>query len=268
MKHLGLFEGIGGFSLAARWMGWETIAWCEWNEFAQEVLKYHFPKAEGYGDITKVNFKKYNGSIDIITGGFPCQPYSFAGSRKGKEDNRHLWPEMLRAIREVKPKWVVGENVPGIVDWAKGLVFEEIQSDLEAEGYKTLPLLLPAISVGADHIRERIWFVAYSGSMGWNNAYGNNGPGSIPINDTKRRGPESQGWDKKTDELDSSRNTFLQFEEMYGQSAVLTLDDGFPFELDGIAVSEWVKQSLKAAGNAIVPQVALQIFKTIDQFNQ
>lgn len=116
MRHIGLFEGIGGFSLAAKWMGWETVAWCEWSPFCQQVLKYHFPDAEGFGDITKTDFLKYANKIDILTGGFPCQPYSLAGKRKGTEDERHLWPEMLRAIREIQPKWVVGENVSGIIN--------------------------------------------------------------------------------------------------------------------------------------------------------
>ena len=114
MKHIGLFEGIGGFSLAARWMGWETVAWCEWDPFCQHILKYHFPNAEGFGDIKKTDFTKYANRIDILTGGFPCQPYSMAGKRKGKDDERHLWPEMLRAICEIQPTWVVGENVSGL----------------------------------------------------------------------------------------------------------------------------------------------------------
>lgn len=162
MNHLGLFEGIGGFSLAARWMGWETLAWCEWNEFGQKILRHHFPKAEGFGDIKKTDFTKYANRIDIITGGFPCQPYSSAGKRKGKEDERHLWPEMLRAIREIQPSYVVGENVRGLTNWNGGLVFDEVQADLEAEGYEVLPFLLPACAVNAPHRRDRIWFVAHS----------------------------------------------------------------------------------------------------------
>jgi len=124
--HLGLFEGIGGFSLAAHWMGWKTLAWCEWNEFGQRILKHHFPNAEGFGDLTKTDFTKYANRIDILTGGFPCQPYSQAGKRLGTEDDRHLWPEMLRVIREVQPTYVVGENVYGIVNWNGGLVFNEV----------------------------------------------------------------------------------------------------------------------------------------------
>lgn len=117
MRHGSLFSGIGGFDLAAEWMGWENVFHCEWNPFGQKVLKYHFPKAISYDDITKTDFTIHRGTIDILTGGFPCQPYSTAGLRKGKEDERHLWPEMLRAIREIQPRWVVGENVFGLISW-------------------------------------------------------------------------------------------------------------------------------------------------------
>ena len=130
MTHLGLFAGIGGFELAARWAGWETVAVCEWDSFCQKVLKHHFPNAEQYSDIRAADFTRYAGQIDILTGGFPCQPYSSAWKRLGKEDERHLWPEMLRAIQEVAPRWVVGENVRGLVNWNGGVVFDEVQSDL------------------------------------------------------------------------------------------------------------------------------------------
>ena len=181
MKHIGLFEGIGGFSLAARWMGWETIAWCEWNPFCQQVLKHHFPKANAHEDITKTDFTIYRGQCDILTGGFPCQPYSQAGKRLGKEDDRHLWPEMLRAIREIQPSWVVGENVRGLTNWNGGMVFDEVQADLEAEGYEVLPFLLPACAVNAPHRRDRIWFVAYANSSA--STKGNNGRGEYKFND-------------------------------------------------------------------------------------
>lgn len=123
IKHGSLFSGIGGFDLAAEWMGWENIFHCEWNEFGQKVLKHYWPNAESFTDITKTDFTKYANKIDILTGGFPCQPYSTAGKRLGKADERHLWPQMLRAIREVQPHWVVGENVSGIVSWNNGMVF-------------------------------------------------------------------------------------------------------------------------------------------------
>jgi len=162
MTHGSLFSGIGGFDLASEWMGWDNKFHCEWNEFGQKVLEYYWPIAELFTDITKSNFTKYANKIDILTGGFPCQPYSSAGKRLGKEDARHLWPEMLRAIREIQPRWVVGENVRGLTNWNGGLVFDEVQSDLEAQGYEVLPFLLPACAVNAPHRRDRIWFVAYS----------------------------------------------------------------------------------------------------------
>jgi DNA (cytosine-5)-methyltransferase 1 len=164
MRHGSLFSGIGGFDLASEWMGWENVFHCEWNEFGQKVLNYYWPKAITYHDITKTDFTIHRGTIDILTGGFPCQPYSSAGKRLGKEDERHLWPQMLRTIREIQPTWVVGENVRGLTNWNGGLVFNEVQADLEAEGYEVTPFLLPACAVNAPHRRDRIWFVAYSSS--------------------------------------------------------------------------------------------------------
>lgn len=278
-KHLGLFEGIGGFSLAARWMGWETKAWCEWNEFGQKVLKHHFPEAEGYGDITKTDFTKYANAIDIITGGFPCQPYSQAGKRKGKADERHLWPEMLRAIREVRPRWVVGENVYGLINWANGLVFHEVQTDLEAEGYEVWPYVLPAAATNAPHRRDRVWFVAYS-----------------RLQRQEKRRKQPMGFEQlceKSDATDTSRSKPQRGEQQRSSSKKREIktngrqpcgsvcsfwqnfptkppicggDDGLPRRLDNITFSKWRNESIKAYGNAIVPQVAYQIFKTIEQY--
>jgi DNA (cytosine-5)-methyltransferase 1 len=168
MTHASLFSGIGGFDLAAEWAGWQNLFHCEWNPFGQKVLKHHFPNSISYNDITKTDFTIHRGHVDILTGGFPCQPYSSAGKRLGKEDERHLWPEMLRAIREIQPRWVVGENVRGLTNWNGGLVFDEVQFELETEGYEVLPFLLPACAVNAPHRRDRIWFIAYS------NLYGSN----------------------------------------------------------------------------------------------
>lgn len=165
--HASLFAGIGGFDLAAEWMGWENVFHCEWNKFGSWVLSNHWGNAKNYGDITKTDFTIWRGKIDILTGGFPCQPYSTAGKRLGKEDERHLWPEMRRAIREIQPRFVVGENVSGLISWNGGLVFEEVQADLEAEGYEVQPVVLPAAGVNAPHRRDRVWFVAYSDSNGY-----------------------------------------------------------------------------------------------------
>lgn len=174
MKHASLFSGIGGFDLAAEWMGWENVFHCEWNEFGQKVLKYYWPKAISYADIKKTDFTIHRGTIDILTGGFPCQPFSVAGKQKGTEDERHLWPEMLRAIREIQSRYVVGENVPGLINWSKGLVFEQVQADLEAAGYEVQSFILPACGTDAPHKRERIWFVAHS-----DNNRGCAGPGQV-----------------------------------------------------------------------------------------
>ena len=160
MNHGSLFSGIGGFDLAAEWMGWRNVFHCEFAEFPRKVLHHYWPEAMSYGDITKSTFDVHRGSIDILTGGFPCQPYSNAGKRQGKDDDRHLWPHMLRVIREVRPRWVVGENVFGLVTWNGGLVFDEVCADLEAEGYTVQPFVLPACAVNAPHRRDRVWFVA------------------------------------------------------------------------------------------------------------
>lgn len=260
-KHASLFSGIGGFDLAAEWMGWENVFHCEWNEFGQKILKHYWPNATSYGDITKTDFTIHRGTVDILTGGFPCQPYSVAGKRLGKEDERHLWPEMLRAIGEIQPRWVVGENVRGLVNWNGGLVFHEVQSDLENAGFEVFPFLLPASSKGADHERYRIWFVAHA-----NRKFGtqriferNNG---IEI----KREWEEEKWstNRKFFEVASVFSPILKERMVTPKSA--TGYDGFPTGLDGIAIQEWTEQSLKAAGNAIVPQVAYEIFKAIESY--
>jgi DNA (cytosine-5)-methyltransferase 1 len=160
MKHASLFSGIGGFDLAAQWMGWDNLFHCEIDKTCQKILQYYWPNAKTYTDVKTTDFTIWRGRIDVLTGGFPCQPYSAAGKRKGKEDERHLWPEMLRAIREIQPTWIVGENVLGLTNWNGGLVFEEVCADLEAEGYEVQPYVLPAAGINAPHRRDRVWFVA------------------------------------------------------------------------------------------------------------
>lgn len=241
MKHLGLFEGIGGFSLAARWMGWETLAWCEWNEFGQKLLKQHFPKAEGFGDITKTDFTKYAGKIDVLTGGFPCQPYSGAGKRLGTKDERHLWPEMLRAIREIQPGWIVGENVLGLVNWDGGLVFHEIQADLEAEGYEVWAYVLPACSKNANHRRDRVWFVAHSQSIGL---------------EAENKGLKQTLALPKETRMGNNRRITAEWVYRCPDIGTIRTNDGIPNWMDRI----------KGLGNAIVPQVAFEIFKAIQSF--
>ena len=160
MRHGSLFSGIGGFDLAAEWMGWENVFHCEWMEFPRKVLDYHFPNADSHIDICKTDFKKYANTIDVLTGGFPCQPFSLAGKRKGTDDERYLWGEMLRAIQEIKPTFVIAENVFGITNIDGGLVFQQVCLDLEAEGYEVQPFIIPAAAKNAPHRRDRCWFIA------------------------------------------------------------------------------------------------------------
>jgi DNA (cytosine-5)-methyltransferase 1 len=367
--HASLFAGIGGFDYAAELMNWQNIFHCEWNPFCQKVLAYHFPNSIPYHDITKTDFSIHRGTIDILTGGFPCQPYSIEGSQKGTADERHLWPEMLRAIREIQPAFVVGENVPGLVNWNGGLVFEQVQAELEAEGYEVTPFLLPAAGINAPHQRERVWFIAFHSGRKLNGRY-NSGTGSgvrLEVEwfklDTTRRiestnDPESPGnyvtnttgirshrndrkrkislqrgdWWKAfhqsngngSEGIASDTNKFIgrpesqigmrekgarsksegkdknlngnsistrrkkqhvpgfaakpgigdreryadagNWNEFPTQSPVCNGDDGISPRLDGITFPKWRNESIKAGGNAIVPQVALQIFKAIEKF--
>jgi DNA (cytosine-5)-methyltransferase 1 len=130
-------------------------------EFPRKVLDYHFPNADSHIDICKTDFKKYANTIDILTGGFPCQPFSLAGKRKGTDDERYLWGEMLRAIQEIKPKFVIAENVYGITNIDGGLVFQQVCLDLENQGYEIQAFIVPACAKNAPHRRDRCWFVAY-----------------------------------------------------------------------------------------------------------
>ena len=155
--HLDLFSGIGGFALAAKWNGYKTIGFCEQDKFCQAILKKHWPEVPIIEDIRQVRGNLYP-KISLLTGGFPCQPFSVAGERRGKDDNRYLWPEMLRVIRETKPDWIIGENVAGIVNMA----LDQVHSDLETEDYEVETLIIPACSVDASHRRDRCWIVAHS----------------------------------------------------------------------------------------------------------
>ena len=344
MTHGSLFSGIGGFDLAAEWMGWKNVFHCEWNPFGQKVLKHYWPQAESFTDITKTDFTKYANKIDILTGGFPCQPYSSAGKRLGKADERHLWPEMLRAIRELEPTYIVGENVRGLLNWNGGMVFEEVCAELENIGYQVAPCLIPACGVGAPHRRERIWFIAYSDkrtarpsgesrgieSNGGNrhlfqkqrresakfdfglhefscdvtNTNGNgfdqcNGQHEVNANkggehaqhdveqicgdvaNTKqprlqRRAITGEIQSAET-EMGRKENKFTikftptnnkpTWQEFPTVSPVCDGNDGISDRLDGITFSKWRNESIKAGGNAIVPQVAFQIFQTIQKLH-
>jgi DNA (cytosine-5)-methyltransferase 1 len=286
MKHGSLFSGIGGFDLASEWMGWENVFHCEWNEFGKKILNHYWPKAISYGDITQTDFTIHRGQIDILTGGFPCQPFSQAGKRKGTEDSRHLWPEMLRVIREIRPTYIVGENVYGLINWSKGLVFEQVCVDLENEGYEVQPVILPACSVNAPHRRDRIWFVAHTTGYSFNNGHRHErqqrtqavlgelpnefksvtNPNSVRRKEGKNRF-EPKKEQKPNDEQSSGCHFFFRqdWQDLPTQSPICSRNDGLFDGLVGITVPKHRKESLMAYGDAIVPQVAFQIFKAIEQ---
>lgn len=306
MRHLGLFEGIGGFSLAARWMGWDTVAYSEIDPFCLRHLAYHFPQAESLGDITQIDFTPYANKIDFLTGGFPCQPYSISGDRKGTDDTRHLWPQMLRAIREIAPGWIVGENVRGLINWSSGLVFDDIHTSLEAEGYSVASFLLPASAVGAPHERYRTWIVAHRDGQrceqfdvsGFSATSGLTGriydasrtadTESIYDGEHQRAQevrPSPQSGDRtikdftadttiigriqndKNNESNQPAQNIPNWRDFPAQSPVCHGDDGLPTRLAGITIPRWRRESIKALGNAIVPQEALAIFRAIEKYN-
>lgn len=239
MTHASLFSGIGGFDLSAQWMGWENLFQVEIDDYCHKVLAKNFPNVKRYGDIKLFNGKEWTGKVDVLTGGFPCQSFSTAGKRKGTEDNRYLWPEMLRVIKEVRPSFIVGENVYGLVNWSRGMVFDQVQADLENEGYQVAPVVLPACAVNAPHRRDRIWFVAHSNST------------RVQRREASRH---IEGEWEIQNELAFGHHQPHDWFNFPTQSPVCGRNDGISNRVD----------RLKALGNAIVPQVAFEIFKAID----
>lgn len=232
MRHLDLFSGIGGFALAAQWAGIETVAFCEIEEFPRKVLKKNFPGIHIHNDIFDLNGKYYEG-IDIITGGFPCQPFSVAGNQGGEEDDRYLWPEMLRIITQARPTWVVAENVTGIIPMA----LDTVQTDLENKGYTTRSIIIPACSKNAPHRRDRVWIIA-----------NNRGERMERIVTHKIQGkPEIQGG--------KNGGGSSSIAEMSGihSPRLCRASDGIPNRMDRV----------ESVGNAIVPQIAFEILHII-----
>jgi DNA (cytosine-5)-methyltransferase 1 len=311
-------------------------------EFPRKVLDYHFPNADSHIDICKTDFKKYANTIDIISGGFPCQPFSLAGKRKGTDDERYLWGEMLRAIQEIKPRFVIAENVFGITNIDGGLVFQQVCLDLENEGYEVQPFIIPAAAKNAPHRRDRCWFIATnsngsttglprtSGSVeshrgnghlfteqrgessklnnrlhefssnvtntngnGFNQCNGNDeintGQGRINaqcniesvhneesiiehangIRQERRMHTNKSkiAIGEQFSERNARSTPTTNWENFPTQSPICGGDDGLPTELDRITFSKWRQESIKGYGNAIVPQVAYEIFKVLQDID-
>ena len=202
MRVLDLFSGIGGFSLGLESVGMQTVGFCEQDKFCQKVLNKHWPNVPIHEDITKLDGRAYRHTVELVCGGFPCQPFSVAGEQRGAEDDRALWPEMLRVIREVQPTWVIGENVSGIIN----MELDNVLSDLEAEGYAAQTFVIPACAVDAQHRRDRVWVVAHADSD-------SEPDGSINeeqrarelVADSKRVAGEERGFNQRSDKSDERR---------------------------------------------------------------
>lgn len=317
MKHASLFSGIGACELAAEWMGWTNVFNCEIDQFCRKVLDYHYPNSIGYEDVKKTEFKQWKGKIDVLTAGFPCQPFSCAGQRRGTEDERYLWTEVVRAVREIHPSYVVGENVAGILSMVQSgyevevgreaslfgeddrtrtilkqeYVVETICRDLEREGYSVQPFVIPACAIGAPHRRDRVWFIAKRVTTDTHfNRYRNREDKQELFSQFERKAynstciengtaPNSNGimqkrrlrqTDEKREDSRLGIESLLCIKDWSDfpttQPAVRRRDDGLPFDVHDLTISfsKWRKESIKAYGNSMVPQVVYEIFRAIE----
>ena len=301
--HLDLFSGIGGFALAARWAGIETVQFVEIDPFCQKVLRKNFPGVSIHDDIKTFTYaadtdnpwgnrgqgemqlrrsncrhiKNFDGknlqsSPFILTGGFPCQPFSCAGKRRGKEDDRYLWPEMLRVISEARPTWVIGENVAGFINMG----LNDCISDLENQGYEVQAFIIPACAVNAPHRRDRVWIVANNQRGGFGTERerrgletmdGGRADNAMSVTEPDRHAPDTDN--TKTARQREHGGGILRITEPEGlnipswqepwleaATRLCRVDDGIPRQVDRV-------NRLKAFGNAIVPQVAYAIMRAI-----
>ena len=284
--HLDLFSGIGGFALAAKWNGYRTVGFCDNEPYAQAVLKKHWPEVPCHKDIREVRGELYAG-VTLLTGGFPCQPFSVAGKQGGKNDDRYLWPEMLRVIREARPAWIIGENVAGILN----LALDQVCADLEGQGYEVEPIIVPACAVDAPHRRDRCWIIAKymadSVSLSEKSAHGSKEWGCVRgrqdedisqrdevgsnSSDSRENVADSvkQGWEGRVHRRkDAGRKSVDGYSgcsgTTHGQSgeAVWLTEPSVGRVANGIPNRT---HRLKGLGNAIVPQVASEIIRCINK---
>jgi DNA (cytosine-5)-methyltransferase 1 len=218
LKILDLFSGLGGFSLGLERTGnFETIAFCDNDKYSNLVLQKHWKGVKIYNDVKEITKEKLESDgvelPDIITGGFPCQPFSVAGKQKGTSDDRHLWPEMFRIIQEFKPRWVIGENVKGLVNLQDGMVFEIVCTDLEGEGYEVRAFNIPAAGVGAPHRRERIWIVAHAKRYDKTDEIGRSDETSRGIQEEHRQDNSSARLTSRTSSIRQTNNGHEDMED-------------------------------------------------------
>ena len=280
LQHLDLFSGIGGFSLGLEATGgFETKAFCDIEKYPRQVLQKHWPHVKQYEDIKELNYERLKAdgidSIDIITGGYPCQPFSIAGRQKGEQDPRHLWPEYFRLVKELRPTWVIGENVSGHIKLGLDTVIE----DLESEDYSVRPFSISASSIGANHQRERIWILAHSRRSQWPRAElrGEN------ENETRQENANQFERSSSTSEVDvantnderlqrqwQSRNQFtprFNSSRESSEEGQRTMGQGWwESEPNMGRVAHGVPKRvdrLKSLGNSLVPHIPYYIGKTI-----
>ena len=301
MTHASLFSGIGAAELAAVWMGWKNLFHCEVDGFCNKILEYWFNDSIAYGDIRKTDFTPWRGKVDVLTGGFPCQPFSVAGRRKGAEDDRYLFPEMLRAVSEIRPSWVVGENVAGIISmvqpgseaqvaaetdmFGKNIVYRkkeryvlfDIISSLEGLEYEVQPFVIPACAVGAPHRRDRIWIVAHRTDARTEGECRGKVAENIPVTSAYADGDRlwvgngqplfGQECQAPSDIGPARPGEYPQgrWRDFPSVPPVCRRHDGLSFDVDRLTISypRWRAQSVKAYGNSMVPQVVYEIFRAI-----
>lgn len=252
MNKLSLFSGVGGIDLAAEWAGMNTVAFCEREPFPQKVLRKHWPNIPIYDDVCTLTKERleHDGvitasrAIDIISAGYPCQPDSYAGQRKGTADDRWLWPQVARLLSELRPNWFLGENVAGHATFG----LDKVLADLENLSYTFQTFDIPAAAVNADHERRRIFIVAHTKCEGWERL----------LYPQLRASIETYPY-WSTNALDASRNPISRLEESSGQPSLFRSDNGVPSGMDGNLI---VKQ-LQALGNAVSPYQVYPILASI-----
>ena len=238
---ISLFTGIGGFDLAAETLDWNILFQSEIDDYCIQVLNKRYPNIPKYGNINEIDATKFAGYVDVVAGGFPCQPFSNAGLQQGKEDPRFLWPQMYRVIQECRPNWVIAENVLGLISNANGLVFEQVCTDLEREGYKVQPFVIPAAGKDSFQERKRVWIVACLDGFGSEKNKVTSGEHFKAFRQTKKQLPGCAHFESR-----------FQSVRYYS-------------ELDGVVygIPNWMDRT-HALGNAIDPRIAYEILLIID----